>query len=339
MECSVVAPLPLIVQKGDSSSSGAGVNPQGQNTRLARVTVLMCTYNGERFLAQQLDSIARQTYSVWNVVVSDDGSTDSTLEILHQYSESWGEGKLTVRQGPKRGFAANFMSVTCDDPIKSQFYAWADQDDIWQDNKLEIALQLLQTLPTDIPTLYCARTELVSDTGAVIGRSPLFARPASFSNALVQSISGGNTMVFNQVARELFQLAGSHLNIVSHDWWAYLLVSGAGGQVFYDPSPTILYRQHQANLIGSNSGVLARIMRLRMMFSGRFRGWKQQNIAALDSVRAQLSHESQLTLEQFKKARSARVFARFIWLKRSRVYRQTRWGNLGLILAAVFNRI
>src|SRR5471032_919282 len=106
MECSVVAPLPLIVQKGDSSSSGAGVNPQGQNTRLARVTVLMCTYNGERFLAQQLDSIARQTYSVWNVVVSDDGSTDSTLEILHQYSESWGEGKLTVRQGPKRGFAA-----------------------------------------------------------------------------------------------------------------------------------------------------------------------------------------------------------------------------------------
>ncbi|WP_449104998.1 glycosyltransferase family 2 protein [Pseudomonas mohnii] len=335
----MVAPLPLFVQKDESSSGGAGGISQGKNTRLERVTVLMCTYNGERFLAEQLDSIARQTYSEWNVVVSDDGSTDSTLEILSQYSESWGEGKLTVRQGPKRGFAANFMSVTCDEPAESQFYAWADQDDIWQDNKLETALQLLKAGPRDIPALYCARTELISDSGAVIGCSPLFGRPVSFANALVQSIGGGNTMVFNRVARELFQNAGSHLDIVSHDWWAYLLVSGAGGQVFYDQSPTILYRQHEANLIGSNSGMRARLMRLRMMFSGRFRGWNQQNIEALDSIHTRLSQESQLTLEQFKKARSSRGIARFIWLRRSRVYRQTRWGNLGLILAAVFNRI
>jgi glycosyltransferase involved in cell wall biosynthesis len=339
MECTVVAPLPVVVQQGGSSSNNVGVIPQGENTRFERVTVLMCTYNGERFLAEQLDSIARQTYPGWNVVVSDDGSTDSTLEILRQYSESWGEGKLTVRQGPKRGFAANFMSVTCDVPAESQFYAWADQDDIWQNNKLETALQLLQGLPEDIPTLYCARTELISDTGAVIGYSPLFGRPVSFANALVQSIGGGNTMVFNRVARELFQNAGSHLDIVSHDWWAYLLVSGAGGQVFYDQFPSILYRQHEANLIGSNSGMRAQLVRLRMMFGVRFRGWNQQNIAALDSIHSQLSQESQLTLAQFKKARSSRGIARFIWLRRSRVYRQTRWGNLGLILAAVFNRI
>jgi glycosyltransferase involved in cell wall biosynthesis len=339
MECSVVALRPLIVQDGDSNSSGAGTDSEGQVMRMARVSILMCTYNGERFLAQQLDSIASQTYPEWNVIVSDDGSTDLTLEILHQYSESWGEGKLTVRQGPKRGFAANFMSITCDEALKSQFYAWADQDDIWQDNKLEAALQVLHTQPKDIPTLYCARTELISDSGAVIGFSPLFERPVSFANALVQSIGGGNTMVFNQVARELFQQAGSHLDIVSHDWWAYLLVSGAGGHVFYDQCPTILYRQHQANLIGSNSGLLARIMRLRMMFSGRFRCWNQQNITALESIHAQLSQENQLTLEQFKKARSARGVTRFLWLKQSKVYRQTCWGNLGLILAAVFNRI
>ena len=320
----MVAPLPRI-QKNDSGS--------------ARVTVLMCTYNGERFLSQQLDSIARQSYPNWNLVVSDDGSTDATLEILRNYSKSWGDGKLIVRQGPKRGFAANFMSVTCDAAAESDYFAWADQDDIWQDNKLEAALQWLQNLPSDIPALYCARTELISDNGTVTGYSPLFRRPASFANALVQSIAGGNTMVFNRAACEFFQQTGSQLDIVSHDWWAYLLVSGVGGQVFYDESPTIHYRQHEANLIGSNSGMRARLMRLRMMFSGRFRGWSQQNIVALDSIHSCLTEENRLKLELFKKARSSHGLARFILLRRSGIYRQTRWGNLGLILAAVFNRI
>ncbi|MNN24506.1 hypothetical protein D3C81_1379410 [compost metagenome] len=191
----------------------------------------------------------------------------------------------------------------------------------------------------DTPALYCARTELIGDTGSVIGCSPLFARPASFANALVQSLAGGNTMVFNGAAQALFQAAGAHLDIVSHDWWAYLLVTGAGGQVIYDRVPTILYRQHDANLIGSDLGARARLARLRMMFSGRFQGWNQRNILALKSVRSRLSEESQLTLDLFQKARESRGAARFLWLRRSGVYRQTPWGTLGLILAAVINRI
>ncbi|WP_337993714.1 glycosyltransferase family 2 protein [Pseudomonas sp. 39167] len=312
---------------------------QEQDSHGPRVTILMCTYNGERFLSQQLDSIARQTYRNWDVVVSDDGSKDATLEILHQYSEVWGEGKLSLRQGPKRGFAANFMSLACNPPTQSRFYAWADQDDIWQDNKLEIALRSLQHLPKDIPALYCARTELVSDAGGVIGCSPLFARPVSFANALVQSLAGGNTMMFNGAAQALFRAAGPHLDIVSHDWWAYLLVTGVGGRVIYDPTPTILYRQHEANLIGSDMGARARLARLRMMLAGRFKGWNQRNIIALESVRSRLSEDSQSTLDRFQKARESRGPARIIWLRRSGVYRQTLLGNLGLILAAAINRI
>jgi glycosyltransferase involved in cell wall biosynthesis len=299
----------------------------------------MCTYNGERFLSQQLDSIAGQTYCNWNVVVSDDGSTDSTLQILQQYSEAWGEGRLTVRKGPKRGFAANFMSVACNIPTQSQFYAWADQDDIWQENKLELAMMVLQTQPTHVPTLYCARTELIGEEGRVIGKSPLFPRPTSFANALVQSIAGGNTMVFNRSALELLRLGGIQLDIVAHDWWAYLIVTGAGGKVFYDMLPSVLYRQHEANLIGANSGMVARIRRLKMMTTGRFRDWTDRNIVALESVRSCLSAENLRTLEQFKKARKSKGLARFFWLYRSRVYRQTCWGNLGLILATVLNKI
>lgn len=335
----MVAPFPLFNQNSDMPVSVTGADPQGHGTRSPLVTILMCTYNGERFLSQQLDSIARQTYCDWNVVVSDDGSTDSTLKILQQYSDAWGEGRLTVQQGPKRGFAANFMSVACNTTVHSQFYAWADQDDIWQDSKLELAMTALQTQPTHFPVLYCARTELIGESGTVIGKSPLFSRPVSFANALVQSVAGGNTMVFNHSTLELFRLGGTQLNIVSHDWWAYLLVTGVGGTVLYDMSPSVLYRQHGANLIGANSGMRARIVRLRMMTTGRFRDWNNRNIAALESLRSCLSAESLQTLEQFKKARESKGLTRFVWLYRSRVYRQTCWGNLGLILAAILNRI
>lgn len=333
----MVAPHSFAVKQNDSalSDSGAAI-PEIRS--LPHVTILMCTYNGERFLAQQLDSIARQTYPNWNVLISDDGSTDMTLEILRQYAESWGGEKLTVHEGPRKGFAANFMSLTCR-AQSSHYYAWADQDDVWHDNKLETALSALQRESSDVPLLYSTRTELIDESGTIIGLSPVFSRPTSFANALVQSIGGGNTMVFNSATHALFRLGGAQLDIVAHDWWAYIVVTGAGGKVFHDMSPSISYRQHEANIIGSNSDMRARLVRLRMTFSGRFRSWNSRNIAALDSIQSSLSLDSKVTLEYFKKARRSRGLNRFLSLWRAGVYRQTHWGNLGLILAAVFNKI
>ncbi|MFH0020732.1 glycosyltransferase family 2 protein [Pseudomonas fluorescens] len=327
----MVAPLSQVFSPSDPVQAGFAC--------VGRVAILLCTYNGERFLAQQLESIATQTYPHWVVVVSDDGSIDSTLEIVREYAERWGGGKLLVRQGPGRGYAANFLDVTRDGSVKSEFYAWADQDDIWQENKLESALQRLTEVSQLTPALYCGRTQLINEHGARIGFSPLLQRSVGFANALVQSVAGGNTMVFNDAARQLFQRAGADLDIVSHDWWAYLLVSGVGGQVFYDVCPTILYRQHDTNLIGSTSGVSKQLKRVRMLFRGRFRGWNEKNIAALDSIQCLLTEENRTTLDLFKRARSSRGLARLNWLRRSGVYRQSSWGNLGLVLAAMFNGI
>lgn len=319
--------------------SGPGSFGSDASTGVPLVSVLLCTYNGERFLREQLESIARQTYSGWVVAVSDDGSTDSTLEILQEYKEKWGEEKLKVFSGPRQGFALNFISLACRSEIDSAFYAWADQDDIWRDNKLETALDQLQTIPQDVPALYCGRTELINEDCQSIGLSPLFNRPATFSNALVQSIGGGNTMVFNHAACRLLRETGKYLTIVSHDWWAYLAVTGAGGRILYDATPTVLYRQHDDNIIGSNSGFFSRIDRLRMIFKGRFRSWNESNIRALDSIDYRLSEENRSILNSFKEARLHRGVRRFMYLRRSGVYRQTFLGNLGLILAAIFDGI
>ncbi|WP_324732119.1 glycosyltransferase family 2 protein [Pseudomonas paeninsulae] len=300
----------------------------------------MCTYNGASFLAEQLESFQRQTHRNWTLYVSDDGSQDQTLHLLQVSSIQWGGGgRLQIVEGPRRGFVANFLSLTCRTHIKADFYAWSDQDDIWKEDKLQKALVWLKTIPGHIPALYCSRTELMCESGMLLGYSPKFSLAPHFSNALVQNIGGGNTMVFNQAARELLQEAGDNLAVPSHDWWAYQLISGAGGKVHYDPVPTVLYRQHDENLVGNNSCWIARFKRLRMVFQGHFYEWNTQNIHALETMRHRLSQEHQAKLTQFKAARRQKFILRILGFQRAGLYRQTLFGNLGLILATLLKKI
>lgn len=304
-----------------------------------KVAILMCSYNGESFLAEQLESFQRQTHLNWSVYVSDDGSQDRTLEILHATSRLWEPGRLQIYEGPRNGFVTNFLSLTCRTEIAADFYAWADQDDVWKDDKLERALAWLRTVPPNTPALYCGRTELICESGVPFGYSPKFILAPHFSNALVQNIGGGNTMVFNQAARALLQEAGENMDVPSHDWWAYQLISGSGGAVYYDPVPAVLYRQHDENVVGTNSSWWARLKRLRMAFQGRFYEWNSQNIDALESMRHRLSHEHQAKLDQFKVAREQPLLPRILGFKRAGLYRQTVVGNLGLILATLLKKI
>lgn len=140
--------------------------------------------------------------------------------------------------------------------------------------------------------LYCSRTENIDESGKELKTtSPLFQKEPSFANALVQSIAGGNTMVFNKKALHLLQTAGIQ-KVISHDWWAYLLITGAGGSVFYDPKPQVKYRQHDKNLIGANVSFLTRTKRLKMLTQGAFRDWNTFNINALQSNKDHLSLSS-----------------------------------------------
>lgn len=299
----------------------------------------MCSYNGQSYLAEQLESLQRQTHGNWTAHVSDDGSQDETLNLLQACSIQWGAERLQMIEGPRRGFVANFLSLTCRTDIKADFYAWADQDDIWKKDKLQRALAWLATVPEHIPALYCGRTELISDDGTTIGYSPKFSLAPNFSNALVQNIGGGNTMVFNHATRELLREAGEHLIVPSHDWWAYLLVSGAGGSVYYDPTPSVLYRQHDKNLVGTNSSWSARLKRLRMAFQGRFYEWSAQHIDALETMHHRLSKVHQAKLASFKAARKQKLLLRILGFQRAGLYRQTFLGNLGLILATLLKKI
>lgn len=306
---------------------------------MEKVAILLCTYQGQQFLADQLDSFALQTYPNWEVRASDDGSTDATLEILLAYQQKWGKHRLSVHAGPAQGFAANFLSLSCDASIDADYYAYSDQDDLWEADKLQRAVEWLRTVPAQIPALYCSRALLVDADNRPTGLSPLFRRAPDFSNSLIQSIGGGNTMVFNEAARTLLRKAGQDVTIISHDCWAYMVVSGCGGKVFYDPRPGVRYRQHDGNLVGTNLSWQARWSRVTRLWNGWFRSWNDRNIESLQRLSECLTPENRHILENFCMARKSRLLPRLALFARCGIRRQSTAGNLALFVAAVFNKI
>lgn len=304
-----------------------------------RVAVLACTYQGEAHLAEQLDSIASQTHTAWQVWVSDDGSTDGTPDILERYRAQWGGEQLSLVRGPSGGFAANFRSLTCRSDIDADAYAWSDQDDIWEPEKLARALDWLQSVPADIPALYGTRTLLTDESNQPIGMSPLFTKPPCFANALVQSIAGGNTMVFNRAARTLLVEVNAEGEALPPDWLAYLVVTACGGRVHYNPWPSVRYRQHGGNLSGSNISLTGRWRRLKLLLEGQFRGWIDANLEALERVRHRMPAHNQKILDTFIEARRQTLARRLIDFRRAGIHRQTTLGNVGLTVAALLNRI
>jgi glycosyltransferase involved in cell wall biosynthesis len=300
---------------------------------------LLCTFDGARFLPAQLASFENQEFVNWRVFVSDDGSTDETAAILSQYKGKLGSPRIEIRDGPRQGFVANFLSLGCDPSISCDYYAYSDQDDIWAREKLSRAVDWLQSIPPHIPALYCSRTRLIDEEGRDCGFSPLFRRKTGFRNALVQSIAGGNTMVFNAATRRLLMACGPAVHVPSHDWWTYLLTTAAGGEAYYDPVPQVKYRVHPENVVGSNVGWLNRVRRLQMLARGRFEHWTDLNIAALEPFRPQMTPENRALFDLFRESRKRGLIGRQVGFLKAGVYRQTLLGNLGLVVAVWAKKI
>lgn len=303
------------------------------------VAILLCTYNGEKFLEAQLNSILLQTHKNWTLYISDDGSTDATLEIVEAYRHKLLPNNLILMSGPKAGFSKNFLSLVKNPNIEASFYAFCDQDDVWFIDKLERGINHATAQGLHAPFLYCSRTRLVDVAGIPTGLSPLFAKTPTFRNALVQSLAGANTMLINTATKELLSKVPDDAPIPAHDWLAYLLVSATGGTIIYDASPTLDYRQHAHNLIGANTGVSARLSGLVKMFSGRFKVWNSQNIFLLAQMRTQFTVENIETFDNFVDGRRCGFFQRMKLIKKSGVYRQTLAGNITLWFAATFKKL
>ena len=301
--------------------------------------MLLAVFNGTRFLEQQIDTLRRQTVGSIDIWASDDGSTDGSTAMLAKVAGDWHKGRFHIAKGPGRGFSENFRALMTNPDIDGDYFAFCDQDDLWDDDKLADALAWLATQPADRPALYCTRTRTINEKGIAIGCSPLFKRTPSFRNAIVQSIAGANTIVMNRTAWTYVRESARRTAFISHDWWCYLVVTGVGGVVHYSPTAKIGYRQHGANLVGENSSWRARMSRLSHLVKGRFVAWNQQNITALKACDDMLTPEARETIQYFVRVRNGPLVSRLVALARARVYRQTLMGQMSLFAACMLKRL
>ena len=304
-----------------------------------RVDILMGIRDGARHLPAQLGSIAEQTGPHWHLTCSDDGSTDASCDILRGFSADY-PGRVRVRRGPQSGFCANYLHMIAALPDDAGFVAFADQDDLWLPHKIARAQRALDRIPANVPALYCAR-RWIWDGGAGITAGPDGpARQPGFANALVENIAPGNTIMLNAAAARLARdMAPSAGAVFAHDWWLYLLISGAGGVILTDPARVLLYRQHGQNAIGAGAGIAAQLARKGAVLRGAFRARVGGNIAALDQCRHTLTSDNRAALDQFAAARMMPGIRRLEAFRQVRPYRQSRRATLQFWGAAALGKV
>lgn len=225
---------------------------------MARITVLLATYNGSKYVRQMVDSVLAQDFGDFHLVLSDDGSRDDTPQILDEYA-AMHPGKVThYRSGTRFGNAQNHFMHLLQQFHDTPYIMFCDQDDYWHPDKISKTLQKMQrTEKPGLPTL--VHTDLRVVDGALQEMDPSFmhfsklqGERLQLNKLLVQNVVTGCTVMLN---KPLAELACSHMpqgKILMHDWWL-ALIAAAMGTAAYLPESTIDYRQHGNNTVGAKN--------------------------------------------------------------------------------------
>lgn len=325
--------------KGDEPAIvGSRPAPDGTDvTAGSHVAILLGTCNGARHLGEQLQSLRAQTHVNWSLWVSDDGSTDATLEMVRAFGAQ-GSQPVHVLQGPQQGFGANYMSLVARADPAAQAYAFCDQDDIWLPHHLQLGVAALAAHPADQPALYCGRTLYMNAQGQPCGTSRPAPRVCNFARALAQNVCAGNTMLLNRPALALLREAAPQ-GVSAHDWLAYLFVTAVEGPVVFDPVATVKYRQHPGNAMGENRSLRAKWQRVWRLAAGDLRTWTDANLAALAQIEPRMTTHNQGVLRLFRSARTGPAWTRLGRLRQSGVRRASAAAQLAYVLALLLNRV
>lgn len=296
------------------------------------VAVVLSTYNGVRYLPEFLASLAAQHRRPDRIVLRDDGSSDASPALVERWAE--GEGIALQRvTGAPMGPAGSFLAaLAASHPADVTLLA--DQDDVWLPEKIARAVERLQGRET-IPALYASRLRIVDATLRPMRDSE---RPSnlSFASAACESVLTGCTMALNRPLVDLVR-KGPGVHVQMHDWWLYMLAS-ATGAVEFDDRPLILYRQHDANVLGSGSkGWRALAERARRFRTGASVSRGDQLAQLLDGYASHLSPDARRLVQLLVQARAS-LPLRIRAALTAGIRRQTAHEVLTTRLAILLNR-
>lgn len=230
-----------------------------------KVNILMSTYNGQRFLAEQIRSIQEQSYTDWTLFIRDDGSSDNTKEMLKDFECQ--DSRIHLIDSDKSdnlGVIKSFHKLVNHD--RADYYFFSDQDDVWLPNKLELSLKEAQNYPAVHPLMVYMDLKVVNQDLEIMTESMVKSQSHHANTELVQeltenTVTGGVAMINHHLA-EMWQVTE---DILMHDWYLALLASAFGNLVFID-QPGELYRQHSDNVLGART------------LSKRFKKWIRPHI-------------------------------------------------------------
>ena len=222
------------------------------------IDILMATYNGERFVGEQIESIQAQTYGNWRLLVSDDCSSDGTLDVVCRYAAEDERIRIVSEDVRYGGAKENFFALMS--KTDAPYAMFCDQDDVWLPEKIEksltaVALKELEIGDNFPVALYTDMT--VVDAGlCTLADSFLDQERKKYLNGDLHgflSISGaaGCTMLFNRTLVDVVG-CGNFSAALMHDWWLAIVASSCGALIYFD-EPTVLYRQHGDNELGADS--------------------------------------------------------------------------------------
>ncbi|WP_029323423.1 glycosyltransferase family 2 protein [Butyrivibrio sp. AE3004] len=226
------------------------------------IAILMCTYNGAQYLADQIESILNQSIKDFKLYISDDGSTDNTIQIIEEYEKKYPSQVKQISLDQKHnGACMHFLKALKNKEIMSADYVMlSDQDDIWHANKIEVTLSQMKQLEDkngkDRPLLVYCDSELVNDDGIIVapsfmGFANYNANKTTFSHILIQNTVTGAASMFNRALCELLEETPD--KCMMHDHWIALIATGLG-DVSYIDKQLYSYRQHGDNVLGANKG-------------------------------------------------------------------------------------
>lgn len=255
----------------------------------------MSTYNGERYLKEQIDSILAQTYPNVLVHVRDDGSSDGTIALLAAYER---EGLIEVDYGQNVGVTRSFYLGIAAVADRADYIVLCDQDDVWHADKVERAVGALRRYPSGTPLLHYTEVNYCDGALARQGVSHLCRFVPRFEGLFFENCCSGNVTTINRSLAELVLESGPE-RVFYHDWWIALLCA-CFGRLVYDPEPSVEYRRTGENVSPTGAGIKLAIHRLKeALDANRLSPISGQLEKLLDEYGDVLPNEQRATLELF----------------------------------------
>lgn len=296
-----------------------------------KIAVLLSAYNGEMYIKEQLDSILKQKLQNVDlqVYIRDDGSKDKTVFILRDYCRK--NKNVHLIEGNNVGYVGSFLSLIklmIENPEVYEYYAFSDQDDYWDEDKLQVAINSIKKTCSCKPVLYSAVSRIVNENLAFVRNSKFPKRKITFFNTAIQTCTAGHTYVFN---RELLKKVSPKLDdnkIYGHDSY-FTNIAAIYGDIIVDSQPHASYRQHTNNQLGTscNNIFLWAKERLRRIKKGDSRKYAMQMYHIYNLHKIDLSELECYEMEQFFRGQKS-IFTRLIYAFKTRLYRQDRVENI-----------